>query len=296
MTSVRFELEGRALTLSSLERVVWPEAGFTKGEMLDYYARVAPWLLPHLAGRPVTLARFPEGVAGHGWYQTRCRPRPSWVRAHPLGEQEYCLIDDLATLMWAANVGAIEFHPFLARAERIEEPTVAVFDLDPGPPAGLLECAGAALRLRGLLAGIGLDCFPKTSGSVGLHVYVPLNAPHTYAETKPFAREVARVLAQEHPGEIVDRTARRVRGGKVLVDWGQNDLNKSTAGAYSLRAVTRPTVSTPLTWDDVEEAVDRGEPARLVFEPADVLARLAREGDLFRPVLEVVQEVPRPSR
>ena len=291
------EIEGRRLRLSSPDRVLWPKAGFTKAELLAYYAHVAPALLPHIAGRPLTLGRFPEGVERYGWYQTECRGHPEWLRtlavAGRTGKgQRYCVLDDLPSLLWAANIGGIELHPFLARADRIDEPTHVVFDLDPGPPAGTLECWEVALRLRRVLAEVGLESFPKTSGSVGAHVYVPLNADHTYDQTKSFARAVAHSLAGGHPDLVVATTGRAARTGKVLVDWGQNDRIKSLIAAYSLRAMPFPTVSTPLTWDEVERAVDERRPDTLAFGPEEVLERVDRCGDLFRPVLELAQTLP----
>lgn len=291
------EIEGRVLTLSSLDKVLWPEASFTKGEMLDYYARVAPALLPHLAGRPVTLGRFPEGVERYGWYQTQCRGRPAWLPTRPVRGrggtiQDYCVVNDLPALLWVANIGAIELHPFLARGDRIGEPTAVVFDLDPGPPAGLVDCCRVALWLRAALERHGLASFPKTSGSLGLHVYAPLNTPHGYGETKPFARRIARELAGRHPDRIVEKMARSLRAGNVLVDWSQNDVNKSTIAPYSLRGTAWPAVSTPLGWDEVERALGDETPGSLAFGPAEVLERLDRFGDLFGLVLDTEQTLP----
>jgi len=285
------EIGGRALLLSSLDKVLWPEAGFTKGEMIEYYREVAPALLPHVAGRPVTLARFPDGIDRYGWYQTNCRGRPDWMPTRRIRTEEYCLVNDVPSLLWAANMGAVELHPFLAPAEHLEEPTVMVFDLDPGPPADVLDCCRAALALRTLLADAGLAAFPKASGSIGLHVYVPLNSPHTYAETKPFARRVAGDLAARHPDSVVDEMPKRIRAGKVLVDWGQNDAAKSTIAPYSLRAMPWPTVSAPVAWEEVERALGEGRSELLAFGPGDVLDRLDRLGDLFEPVLTVEQTV-----
>jgi bifunctional non-homologous end joining protein LigD len=272
--------------LTSLDRVLWKEAGFTKGAMLDYYERVAPVLLPHLADRPVTVARFPEGVDEYGWYETNCRVRPTWVRTHRIRNESYCLVDDEETLLWAANRGGIEFHPFLARRPRLDEPTAVVFDLDPGEPAGLRECAEVALRLRTLLDGDGLASYSKTSGALGLHVYVPLAEGHSFAATKAFARGVAATLAAEGPALVVDRVSRQLRAGKVLVDWAQNNPTRSLVAPYSLRAMPLPIVSMPLRWEELE---DRDG---LVFTPAEALARIERLGDLFEPVLRQPQRLP----
>ncbi len=304
---VEVEIEGRRLRLSNLDKLLWPRVGFTKGAMIDYYAAVGPALVPHIAGRPLTLARFPDGVEGRGWYQSNCRGRPEWLQTRTIigkaGQRlELCVVNDLPSLMWVANFGAVEIHPFLASGERQDEPAVVVFDLDPGPPAGFLECCSVALSLRGVLDGLGLASFPKTSGSLGLHVYVPLNTPHSFTDTKEFARAVAAQLATRHAERVVDVQRRSLRPGKVLIDWLQNDPTRSTVAPYSLRATSPPSVSTPVTWDEIEGAVGGRDPSggsrgaasveRLRFGPAEVLDRVERLGDLFRPVLELRQVLP----
>ena len=285
-------VEGRTLELSSLDKVLWPEAGFTKGDMVAYYRAIAPVLLPHVAGRPVTLARFPEGVAHYGWYQTNCRGHPPWIETRRAGTQDYCVIDDLAGLLWAANMGTVELHPLLARGDRIDEATAVVFDLDPGPAATIIECCRVALAVRGLAQAAGLETFAKTSGWLGLHVHAPLNSGASFAVTKSFAREIAQRLADEHPAEIVAKPSRALRGGKVFIDWGQNAPTKSTIAPYSLRATAWPLVSAPLTWDEVAGAADRADPDDLAFGPAAVLARVERSGDLFAPVASLRQCLP----
>ena len=288
MTDV--EVGGRRVRLSSLDRLVWRDPPVTKGELVDYYATAAPALLPHLADRPVTLVRFPEGIERYGWYQTNCRQHPEWVATRRVGTQEYCRIDELASLVWAVNVGTIELHPLLARGDRTDVPTAVVFDLDPGPPAGIAECSAAALLVREELAELRLEAFAKTSGSLGLHVYVPLEPTYTYAETKPFARALAGGLAGDRPDLVVDRASRALRRGKVLVDWAQNDEAKSLVAPYSLRALERPTVSLPVTWDEIARAASGADP--LLFGPADALARLDRVGDVFAPVVALAQRLP----
>ncbi len=292
MSAFELEVDGRRIRLSSADRLVWREPPFAKAEVLDYYTRVAPALLPHLADRPVTLARFPEGVERYGWYQTNCRPRPDWVRTRRVGTQDYCLVGDRAALLWAVNAGTLELHPLLSRGETVERPTAIVLDLDPGPPAGLLECARVALLLREPLEALGLDSFVKTSGSLGIHVSVPLNDGYSYVETKTFARTLAEELAGRHPELVVATSERALRGGKVLVDWAQNAAARSTVAPYSLRAAARPTVSTPLAWEEVESAAAAQAHDGLVFAPSDVLERVDRLGDLFAPVLERVQRLP----
>ncbi|MGH9067428.1 MAG: non-homologous end-joining DNA ligase [Acidimicrobiales bacterium] len=295
------EVEGRQLSLSNLDKVLYPATGFTKGHVIDYYRRVAPALLPHLRGRPLTLKRYPDGTAGPHFYEKNCPSHaPPWVPTATVrgrgrgGEQEirYCTAGDLATLVWLANLAALELHPLLATGDDPDRPTVVAFDLDPGPPAGVVESAGVALLLRRVLDDLGLAGFPKTSGSKGLQVYVPLNRPHGYDDTKGFAHALARLLAGRHPDQVVERMDKGLRRGKVLIDWSQNDRSKTTVCAYSLRAGEAPTVSAPLGWDEVEAAVGGRGPG-LRFEAGDVLARVERRGDLFEPVLSLRQSLPR---
>ena len=279
--------------------MLWPEVGFTKGEMLDYYARIADVILPHVRGRPMTLKRYPNGVAEKHFYEKRCpKHRPDWVETAPIwsgrneGEIDYCVCDDRATLIWMAQLASLELHPSLSHAKEIERPTVLAFDRDPGAPATIMECCTIALRLRDLFGDLGLESFPKTSGSKGLQVYVPLNTKLTYDETKPFAHAVAQLLERQDPDLVVSRMAKNLRRGKVLVDWSQNDEHKTTVSVYSLRARERPTVSTPVEWKEVERALEREDPDLLSFEAADVLKRVKRGGDLFAPVAELKQRLP----
>jgi bifunctional non-homologous end joining protein LigD len=296
--SREIEVEGRRFAVSNFEKVLWRDPGFTKGQMIGFYRGVAPALLLHLERRPVTLRRFPDGVEGCGWYQFQWpKGHPDWLPSHPVPGRtrkvwDFCLVNDLSSLLWAANLAAIELHPFLARADRLDEPTVVVFDLDPGPPADVVECCEVALYLRDMLADLGLASLAKTSGSVGLHVYVPLNTAHTFHDTKAFARSLASRLAAEHAERVTDDTRKSSRAGKVLIDWIQNDATRSTVAAYSLRATAWPTVSTPVTWEEVERAAAARKPELLTFDPADVLMRLDRFGDLFRPVVEMSQTLP----
>jgi bifunctional non-homologous end joining protein LigD len=295
------EVEGRVLPLSDLDRVLYPATGLTKGGVIDYYARVGPTVLPHLRGRPVTLRRFPAGVGGRSRYEKCCpERRPEWVRVAPVwskarGESlPFCLLDDLPSLIWAASLANLELHAMLAVAPELERPSAMVFDLDPGPPAALLECAELALLLRDTLHGVGLRSLPKTSGGKGLQVYVPLNSLATYELTSSFARTVAELLESQLPDRVVARVARRLRAGRVLVDWSQNDRHRSMVCAYSLRATDAATVSTPVTWDEVEAAVDAGRQADLIFDHARALERVDAKGDLFAPVLTLVQAIPAP--
>jgi bifunctional non-homologous end joining protein LigD len=285
---VHVEVDGRRLSLSNLDKVLYPSVGFTKGQVIDYYSRVAPALLPHLRGRPLTMKRYPDGVDGKFFYEKRIPSHaPEWVRRERIGGIEYVVCDDLATLVWAANLADLELHPSLSLADDIERPTVLAFDLDPGEPAGLRECCEVALILRETLDRLGLESRVKTSGSKGLQLYVPLNEDDvTYDQTKPLSNALARHLEGEHPKLIVSTQKKELRRGKVLIDWSQNDKNKTTVCVYSLRARERPTVSTPLAWEELHD------PDSLVFEAADVLERVEEDGDLFEAVAELRQELP----
>jgi bifunctional non-homologous end joining protein LigD len=286
------EVEGRRLRLSNLDKVLYPAAGFTKGQVIDYYTRVAPAVLPHLRGRALTLKRYPNGVDGKYFYEKQ-KPShaPEWVRSATIetGDRDidFVLCDDLPTLVWLANLADIELHPSLALARKPERPTVLAVDLDPGEPAGLPECREVALLLRDTFADLGLECFAKTSGSKGMQVYVPLNTPMTYDDTKPFAQALAQLLEKQHPKLIVSSMKKSLRSGKVFIDWSQNSFHKTTVAAYSLRARGRPTVSTPVAWEEVED-----EGLELVFEVGDVLERIEGGGDLFEPVLGLKQKLP----
>jgi len=292
------EVQRRQLKLSNKDKILYPESGFTKGQLIDYYAAVAPVLLGHLAGHPVTFKRYPDGVRGKFFYEKRCPPhRPGWVTTAAIpserkGTIDYCLIEDLPTLIWAANLASIELHPSLSRASDIGRPTAMVFDLDPGAPAALKECCRVALQIRKLLGELGLRTLVKTSGSKGLQVYAPLNTEVSYEQTKPFAHAVAQLLETRHPRRVTSRMGKDLRRGKVLIDWSQNDQHKTTVSVYSLRAREQPTISTPLQWEEVERASRaRGELA-LSAEPAQLLARVAEHGDIFSPLSTLTQDLP----
>ncbi len=283
---VTAEVAGRAVRLSSLDRVMWP-SGTTKGEVVDYYVHVGDVLLPHLAGRPLTLHRFPGGVTGPHFYQTRCPPHPAWLRTATLSYPrtgktfEAPVIDDLAGLVWAANLATVEVHPFLGRLPDLGAPTHVVIDLDPGPPAGILDACRVALRVRELLDEAQLTGVPKTTGGKGMHVFVPLGPGATYDATKAWARALARTLAADDPAGVVDVMTRARRAGRVFVDWSQNDAGKSTVAPYSPRAGgAEPAASVPVTWREVEEAVRSGTARGLPRLLRDVPPRLAELGDL----------------
>ena len=292
---VHVEVEGRELSLSNLDKVMYPEVGFTKGQVIDYYTRMAPVVLPHLRDRPLTLKRYPNGVdAGH-FYEKQCPShRPEWVRSEAVELSSktinFCICDNLATLVWLANLADLELHPSLSKTPEVERPTLMAFDLDPGPGTGLVECCEVALILRDALAHLGLESFPKTSGSKGIQVYVPLNVDDVDYDhgTKALSHALARHLEGAHPKLIVSQQRKDLRRGKVLIDWSQNALMRTTVNVYSLRARERPTVSTPLRWEEVEA----GDTDALVFEADDVLARVEQHGDLFAPVEQLRQSLP----
>jgi bifunctional non-homologous end joining protein LigD len=292
-------VQGRKLKLTNLEKVLYPASGFTKGQVVDFYVRIAPVLVPHLAGRALTMKRYPEGV-DHEYFFEKNAPmhRPDWVKTAPVWSESnrrtihFILVNDLPTLVWIANLASIELHPSLSLASDIATPTTIVFDLDPGPPANIVQCAQVGLWVREIFDHFGLQSFPKTSGSKGMQIYIPLNTKTSYQQTKSFAHAVARLLEQEHPELVVSDMKKVVRTNKVLVDWSQNDQHKTTIAVYSLRAREHPTVSTPVTWDEVEQALKKKDAAQLVFETKDVLARVEKLGDLFEPVLKLKQKLP----
>jgi bifunctional non-homologous end joining protein LigD len=293
------EVQGKHLKLSNLEKVLYPATGFTKQQLIDYYVRIAPALIPHLAGRPLTRKRYPNGVDEEFFYEKNAPVhRPDWVKTAPIWSSRnrrtihYILADDLPTLVWLANLAAIELHPALSLAKDITCPTMMVFDLDPGPPASIVQCCQVGLWLREIFEHFGLQSFPKTSGSKGLQIYVPLNTPTNYDATKTFAHALAQLLEHDHRSEVVSDMSKQARTGKVFVDWSQNDEHKTTVAVYSLRARERPTVSTPVSWDEVERALKKKDASLLVFEAPQVVARFEKTGDLFAPVLELKQQLP----
>jgi bifunctional non-homologous end joining protein LigD len=292
--AVTVEVDGRELKFSNWDKVLFPASGFTKGDLITFYARAADAVLPHLHDRALTLKRYPNGVTQPHFYEKQSPShRPDWVQTQTVKDVNYTLCQDKATLVWLANLADIELHTSLSLAQLPERPTMMVFDLDPGAPAGILECCQVGLVLRGMFGALGLETCVKTSGSKGLQVYVPLNTEITYEQTKPFARHVAELLEQRMPDLVVSRMTKSIRRGRVLVDWSQNDDHKTTACVYSVRALERPGVSTPLSWEEVEACQRAGDSGLLVFSPDQVLDRVAEYGDLFAPVLLVVQELPR---
>jgi bifunctional non-homologous end joining protein LigD len=297
-TEVR--IGGKALTISNLDKVFYPKVGFTKGQVIDYYIRVSKALVPHLKDRPLTLKRYPNGVEGEFFYEKRCpKYRPEWFKTATIwseGNQaniDFCLANDLPSLVWAANLGDLELHTFLSRKQSPKRPTMMVFDLDPGPPANIINCVRVAFWLKEVLDRLKLKSFPKTTGSKGLQLYVPLNTPVTFDQTKLFARTLAQLLTRDHSDDVVYDMKKAVRTGKVFVDWSQNDDHKTTVCVYSLRAKERPTVSTPLEWEELERFKRGGKAEQLEFDSDAVLKRVEKMGDLFEPVLTLKQKLPK---
>jgi bifunctional non-homologous end joining protein LigD len=294
------EIQGRELKLTNLDKVMYPAAGFTKAQVIDYYVRIAPFLLPHLKDRPLTMKRYPQGVGKFFFYEKNCpKHRPDWVQTTAVWSHgnnrwmDYCTVQDLPTLVWAANLADIELHTSLSLGKKIEQPTMLVFDLDPGPPADIVQCCQVGLWVREVFSRLELECFPKTSGSKGLQVYVPLNTPVTYETTKPFAHELARLMERAQPEIALSEMKKALRVGKVFVDWSQNDQYKTTVCVYSLRAKDRPTASTPVEWAEVERCWKKQDASLLVFEAEKVIERANRSGDLFEPVLKLKQKLPK---
>jgi len=295
------EIGGRTLQVSNLDKVMYPATGFTKADIIDYYIKVSEYILPHLKNRPLTLKRYPDGVMAEHFYEKDAPSHtPDWVKLAVVprkgreGDIHYVMINDVASLVWAANLASLEMHVFLARAPKIQHPTFIVFDLDPGEPANVLDCARVSLWIRDLLDNLGLQSFVKSSGSKGLQLYIPLNTPATYEKTQPFARAIAELLEKEHPDRVEADMAKALRQGKVFIDWSQNSEFKTTVCVYSLRAKRdRPFVSLPFTWEEVERACKNDNASMFLMEPAAALKRLQKVGDLFEPVLRLKQKLPK---
>jgi bifunctional non-homologous end joining protein LigD len=293
-------VEDRKIQVSNLDKVLYPKVGFTKGQVIDYYIRIAPVLLPHLKDRPLTMKRFPDGVDGEFFYEKNCPShRPKWVQTAKVWSESnermmnYCLAQDLPTLVWAANLADLELHTSLSRKDKIKRPTMMVFDLDPGLPADIVQCCQVGLWLRDLLDKMKLKSFAKTSGSKGLQVYVPLNTAVTYDQTKDLSRALAQHLEGEHGDLVTSNMSKSVRKGKVFVDWSQNDEHKTTICVYSLRAKEEPTVSTPVTWDEVGNCLKKKKADLLKFRSDKVITRVEKMCDLFEPVEKLKQKLPK---
>ena len=292
------DVDGRHLKLSNLDKVLYPETGTTKAEVIDYYGRIAPTMVQHMRGRPITLVRYPNGVDDKHFFEKNCpKHKPDWLPTIAMDvsaktKVNFCELDEPAAFVWTANLAALELHPGLALKDDLDSPTVMVFDLDPGPPATAIECAQVAFWLREALERLSLDGFVKTSGKKGLQLYVPLNTPTTFEKTREMSLALAQVLERVHPDHVLTEMTRALRPGKVFIDWSQNARHKTTVGVYSMRAFERPTCSTPITWDELEDAHAGGDPEALRFDIGQVIERVEKYGDLFAPVLEMEQELP----
>lgn len=287
------------VTVSNPDKVLYPAGGFTKRDVINYYASVAPVILPHLRGRPLTLKRYPNGVAAPFFYEKRCPEfRPEWMHTADIksGKSDtrinFCVVEDAASLVWIANLASLELHTLLCRDKDPATPTSMVFDLDPGAPADFLDCIRVGLKMRDVLGRLGLECFAKTSGSKGLHLAVPLNTPTSFAKTKEFAHAVALLFEREDPKHVTSVMSKAVRNGKIFVDWSQNDDHKTTVCVYSLRGREHPTVSTPMSWPELETVLKKKDLSKATFKAEDVLRRVAKKGDLFAPVLKLKQKLP----
>ncbi|MHB8781650.1 MAG: non-homologous end-joining DNA ligase [Candidatus Geothermincolia bacterium] len=294
--NVKVDLNGRRVALSNLDKILYPEAAWTKADVINYYLAISTYILPHVGHRPLTLKRYPDGVEGEHFYEKKCPShRPAWITTADAGRTKvvsYCSVTDRASLVWVANLASLELHTLLSRSEDVLTPTMIAFDLDPGEGQDILNCAKVARDLRGILFRLGLECFAKTSGGKGLHVYIPLHTPVTFDQTKEFAHAVALMMQRFYPDEVVSNMSKQLRRGKVFMDWSQNDDHKTTVSAYSLRAQPRPTVSTPVTWKEIDDALDANDPRRLYFEAPQVLERVERMGDVFLPVAQMEQQLP----
>jgi len=299
-TTAELDVAGKTVTVSNLEKILYPKTGFTKGQVIDYYVRIAEVLLPHAKDKPLTLKRYPNGVAAPFFYEKNCpTPHPSWVKTGKVWSDtnddyiHYCLLNNLPTLVWVANLASLELHITMGRWRTIENPTAIVFDLDPGAPATIVECCEVALLLRKMLEKMKLKAYAKTSGSKGLQIYVPLNTKAPTEKVKDFALRMAELLQEAMPDGVVTDMKKSLRKGKVLVDWSQNSPSKTTVAVYSLRAKETPSVSTPVTWDEVTACSKKKKAELLFFDPETVLKRVKKQGDLFLPVLNQKQRLPK---
>ncbi|HZR78052.1 MAG TPA: non-homologous end-joining DNA ligase [Chthoniobacterales bacterium] len=296
-------VEGKKLSVSNLDKVLYPKVRFTKGQVIDYYIKIAPVLLPHLEDRPLTMKRYPNGVDAEFFYEKNCPThRPKWVKTAKVWSEgnnrmmDYCLAQDLPTLVWAANLADLELHTSLAKKKDVARPTMMVFDLDPGAPADIVQCCQVGLWLRDLLGKMKLKSWAKTSGSKGLQVYVPLNTPATFDQTKDLSRALAQYLEREHPDKVTSNMSKALRKNKIFVDWSQNDEHKTTVCVYSLRAKEEPTVSTPVTWEEVETCLKKKKADLLKFRSDQTVARVKKMGDLFAPIEKLKQKLPKKSK
>jgi bifunctional non-homologous end joining protein LigD len=300
MSATTVKIGKTQVNLSNLEKILYPQVKFTKGQVIEYYLKMSSVIVPQVKNRPLTLKRYPNGVDGMHFYEKRCPPhKPDWIKTVTVssrreeGKLTYCVIDNPASLVWVANLASLELHTLLFTGEDLYRPTWMVFDLDPGPPADVLDCIPIAIKMRDMLGKLGLESFVKVSGSKGLHMWIPLNRKEiTFDQTKSFSHAIAQIMEREQPDKIVSNMKKELRKGKIFIDWSQNDEHKTTVAAYSLRAKAEPTVSTPVQWDELAAAAKKKDPGRLRFLAADVIKRVDKIGDLFAPVLRMKQKLP----
>ena len=293
------EIAGRKLSLSNLKKELYPSCGFTKANVLEYYGRVAEYILPHLKDRALTLKRYPDGVEKEYFFEKRCPAyRPHWVETAEIRRDDneqmtVCLVNNLETLLWVENLASLELHVPLAKKKSPETPDAVVFDLDPGEPANILDCARIALILRDLLSRLQLASYPKTSGQKGMHVFVPLNSPQvTFEDTKKFSKAVAVIMQKNYPDLVTAKMAKEERRGKVFINWSQNDSAKTMVCVYSLRGREKPSVSFPLEWQELKDLTGQGNPEKLQVMYSKAVSRVGKQGDLFREVLVKEQRLP----
>jgi bifunctional non-homologous end joining protein LigD len=293
------EISGKRLSLSNLEKDLYPTFGFTKAHILEYYRRIAKFILPHLKDRALTLKRYPEGVEKDYFFEKRCPShRPAWAKTAEVRRDDgermtVCLVNDLETLIWVENLASLELHVPLAKAGSPETPDSMVFDLDPGDQANIFHCSKVALILRDVLSHMHLISYVKTSGKKGLHVYVPLNRKETtFEDTKQFSKAVAEIMQKNYPDLVTAKMAKEYRKGKVFINWSQNDSSKTMICVYSLRAREKPIVSFPLAWEELENSAVLGEPEKLQVMYSDAVSRAEKKGDLFREVIVKKQKLP----
>lgn len=301
MNMLTSHASGKRVTFTHLDKVMYPDTNFTKGDLIDYYRDIAPFLLPHIKDTAVTLKRYPNGVESKFFFTKRCPSyKPSWMKTCRMSAEtaaepvNYCVLDSEEALLWAANQASIELHALLFNRSNTDRPRVMVFDLDPGPPATMLDCIELAQSMREVLDAVGLQSFPKVSGGKGLHLYVPLNSPVTFQATRRFAKTLAQKMEKKHPDLAISNMKKELRSGRVLVDWSQNHQHKTTVAVYSLRARSRPTVSMPVAWDELAAAARTRDAAALVFEASRAVREARRRSDLFTPVLTLRQKLPPP--
>jgi len=299
MSATSVKIGRTQVNLSNLEKVLYPEVGFTKGQVIEYYLKMSSAIVPQVKNRPLTLKRYPNGVDGMMFYEKRCPPHaPPWIKQVTVtsgredGKLSYCVIDSPASLVWVANLASLELHTLLFTGQKLYQPTWMVFDFDPGPPAGVLECIPIAFKVRDTLQKLGLNSFIKTSGGKGLHMVVPLNTTVTFEQTKGFSNAIARMMERDDPDHVTSNMKKDLRKGKIFIDWSQNDEHKTTVAVYSLRARNEPTVSTPVEWDELTTALKKKDANRLKFLAPDVIKRVDKIGDLFEPVLKLKQKLP----